>query len=73
MGRGLDKRIDTINTGGKKKGEKKQNSLKLTLAGNVVFMFASIIYGRMPIEKTVLQGLCSVIFEGAVEEIQIQT
>lgn len=69
MGRGLDKRIDTINTGGKKK----QNSLKLTLAGNVVFMFASIIYGRMPIEKTVLQGLYSVIFEGAVEEIQIQT
>lgn len=69
MGRGLDKRIDTINTGGKKK----QNSLKLTLAGNVVFMFASIIYGRMPIEKTVLQGLCSVIFEGAVEDIQIQT
>lgn len=36
-------------------------------------MFASIIYGRMPIEKTVLQGLCSVIFEGAVEDIQIQT
>lgn len=38
-----------------------------------MFMFDSIIYGRMPIEKIVLQGLYGVIFEGAVEEIQIQT